>query len=51
MILHEQGLDSIVVRKLGLDIDAADLSEWEAVEEELSELATVDQLEPFQRQR
>lgn len=31
MILHEQGLDEIVVRKLGLTINAADLSEWEAV--------------------
>ncbi len=33
MILHEQGLDEIVVRKLGLSIRSADLSEWEAVVE------------------
>ena len=31
MILHEQRLDEIVVRKLGLNLKAADLSEWEAV--------------------
>ena len=33
MILHEQGLDEILVRKLGLSIRSADLSEWEAVVE------------------
>ncbi|CDZ78582.1 CTP synthase [Legionella massiliensis] len=31
MILHEQGLDEIVVKKLGLDIKPADLSEWQRV--------------------
>ena len=31
MILHEQGLDEIVVKKLGLNLEPADLSEWEAV--------------------
>ncbi|MCC5791035.1 MAG: CTP synthase [Legionellaceae bacterium] len=33
MILHEQGLDEILVRKLGLTIKGADLSEWQAVVE------------------
>ncbi|MFC3908474.1 CTP synthase [Legionella dresdenensis] len=31
MILHEQGLDEIVVRKLGMSIEPANLQEWEAV--------------------
>ena len=31
MILHEQGLDDIVVRKLRFDVPPADLSEWKAV--------------------
>lgn len=31
MILHEQALDEIVVKKLGLNVKPADLSEWEAV--------------------
>jgi CTP synthase len=31
MILHEQGLDEIVVKKLGLQVKPADLSEWQAV--------------------
>ncbi|KTD16959.1 CTP synthase [Legionella jordanis] len=31
MILHEQGLDEIVVKKMGLNIKAADLSEWQKV--------------------
>lgn len=31
MILHEQRLDEIVVKKLGLDVKPADLSEWQAV--------------------
>ena len=30
-VLHEQGLDDIVVAKLGLDCKAADLSEWSNV--------------------
>ncbi|MCP5144664.1 MAG: CTP synthase [Gammaproteobacteria bacterium] len=30
-MLHEQGLDEIVVRKFGLDVPQADLSEWHAV--------------------
>ena len=33
MILHEQGLDEIVVRKLGLTLKPADLSEWQRVVE------------------
>ncbi|MCC5867080.1 MAG: CTP synthase [Gammaproteobacteria bacterium] len=32
-MLHEQGLDEIVVRKLHLDVPPADLSEWSAVVE------------------
>ena len=31
MILHEQGLDELVVNKLGLSAKPADLSEWQAV--------------------
>ena len=31
MILHKHGLDDIVVKKLGLDLPAADLSEWQQV--------------------
>jgi CTP synthase len=31
MLLNEQGLDEIIVRKLGLDAPPADLSEWRAV--------------------
>ncbi len=31
MILHEQGLDEIVLRKLGVSAKPADLHEWEAV--------------------
>lgn len=31
MILHEQGLDEIVVKKLGLTPKSADLAEWQAV--------------------
>lgn len=31
MILHEQGLDEIVVKKLGLTVNPADLSEWQRV--------------------
>lgn len=31
LLLHEQGLDDIVVRKLNLDVPPADLSEWESV--------------------
>ncbi len=30
-VLHDQGLDDIVVRKLHLDVPAADLAEWRAV--------------------
>lgn len=33
MILHEQGLDEIVVKKLGLNLKPADLSEWQRVVE------------------
>ncbi|MDP3705144.1 MAG: CTP synthase [Legionellaceae bacterium] len=31
MILHEQGLDEIVVKKLGLTLPPADLAEWQRV--------------------
>lgn len=31
MILHEQGLDEIVVKKLALEVKPADLSEWQRV--------------------
>lgn len=31
MILHDQGLDEIVVKKLGLSLKPADLSEWQHV--------------------
>ena len=31
MLLHEQGLDDIVIKKLKLDASAADLGEWQAV--------------------
>lgn len=31
MILHAQGLDEIVVKKLGLSLKPADLSEWQSV--------------------
>lgn len=40
LLLHEQGLDEIVVRKLHLTAPAADLTEWRAV---------VDKLTHFQR--
>ncbi|WP_131781869.1 CTP synthase [Legionella gresilensis] len=33
IILHEQGLDEIVLRKLSLELKPADLSEWQAVVE------------------
>ena len=33
MMMHEQGLDDIVVRQLGLDLPKADLSEWQAIVE------------------
>lgn len=33
MILHEEGLDEIVVKKLGLQLKPADLSEWQHVVE------------------
>ncbi len=36
LLLHEQGLDEIVVDKLRLDVPVADLSEWKAVVEALS---------------
>lgn len=35
LLLHEQGLDDIVVNKLRLDVPPADLAEWEAVVEAL----------------
>ena len=31
MLLHEEGLDEIVVRKFGIDVPPADLSEWQVV--------------------
>jgi len=36
LLLHEQGLDDIVVNKLRLDVPPADLSEWKAVVEALT---------------
>ena len=33
MMLQEQGLDDIIVEKLGMDVPSADLSEWQAVVE------------------
>ncbi|MBA2650507.1 MAG: CTP synthase [Legionella sp.] len=33
MILHHQGLDELVVKKLGLQVNPADLSEWQRVVE------------------
>ncbi len=35
-LLHEQGLDDIVVRRLRLDVPPADLSEWQSVLDALS---------------
>jgi CTP synthase len=32
-MMHEQGLDSIVAKQLGLDLPEADLSEWQAIVE------------------
>ncbi len=32
-MMHEQGLDDIVARQLGLDLPEADLSEWDAIVE------------------
>ncbi|KTD75606.1 CTP synthase [Legionella waltersii] len=31
MMLHEQGLDELVIRKLGMNVKPADLSEWQHV--------------------
>lgn len=33
MILHEQGLDDLVIKKLGINAPSADLSEWQRVVE------------------
>ena len=41
ILLHEQGLDDIVIKKLGLNVPPADLSEWQRV---------VDALENPQRE-
>jgi CTP synthase len=42
LILHQQGLDEIVVRKLGMSIKAADLQEWrQVVEAQQMQTATV----------
>ena len=30
-MMHEQGLDEIVARQLGLDLPKADLSEWQSI--------------------
>ena len=30
-MMHEQGLDEIVAKQLGLDLPPADLSEWQAI--------------------
>lgn len=40
MILHEQGLDEIVVKKLALEAKPADLSEWQHVVDMQSQLNT-----------
>lgn len=37
LLLHEQGLDEIVVHRLRLDVPPADLSEWKAVLEALAQ--------------
>jgi CTP synthase len=37
LMLHEQGLDDIVVKRLRLDVPPADLSEWQAVIAALSD--------------
>ncbi len=37
ILLHEQGLDEIVVRKLRLDVPAADLTEWHNVVEAIGQ--------------
>ncbi len=34
IILHEQGLDEIVIKKLGLELKPADLSQWQKVVDE-----------------
>ena len=36
LLLHEQALDDIVVEKLGIDVPAADLKEWQAVVDALT---------------
>jgi CTP synthase len=36
LMLHEQGLDDVVVNKLRLDVPPADLSEWKAVVEAMT---------------
>ena len=42
-MMHEQGLDEIVTRQLGLDLPPADLREWDAVvEAKQNPTATVD---------
>jgi CTP synthase len=42
-MMHEQGLDEIVARQLGMDLPPADLGEWEAiVEAKLNPTAEVD---------
>src|SRR5690554_6044829 len=43
MMLHQQGLDDIVVERFGLECGPADLSEWEAVvDAELNPKQTVE---------
>lgn len=37
LMLHDQGLDDIVVKRLRLDVPPADLSEWQAVVDALNE--------------
>lgn len=37
LMLHEQGLDELVVRRLRLDVEAADLHEWQAVLEAIAQ--------------
>lgn len=37
LMLHEQGLDELVVRRLRLDVEPADLHEWQAVLEAIAQ--------------
>jgi len=41
LLLHEQGLDSIVTEKLNFDVPAADLSEWKEIKRRLESPSAV----------